>query len=698
MHITFLWHMHQPYYKNPLTGIYVMPWTFLHLIKDYYDMIKVVKEFENVKVVFNFVPSLIEQIEDYEKDLESDYFLKNLKKPVSSLNENDKKSLIRQLFLANYENMIFPFKRYKELYEKRENYKNSLEKIFTNEEILDLEVLYLLAWTGFFVREESEIVKNLIKKGKNFTENDKLILLEELQDFVRKVIPEYKELYNKKKIEISCSPYFHPILPLLIDINIAKVAMPNVNIPFRVNNFYDDAEKQVEYAIEKYKEVFGNSPEGFWPSEGAVSTDTVELFKKFNIKWIATDEDILFKSKENLSRKDLYSCYNYNGVKIFFRDKDLSNLIGFIYSKWNYEDAAQDLYNRIKNIQKLVNNENAILSIILDGENAWEFYKNNGIPFLRRVYSLIEKDESLIFTTFSEYIEKNSESPTLPYVFPGSWINANYGIWIGHPEENKAWEFLDIAKTFLNKHKDNEKYKIAEKELLIAEGSDWFWWYGDDFYSEMSDKFDSLFRTHLSNIYTIFNEDIPIEFLSPIKLLKHPSFLTTPVDTISPIIDGKETNYFEWISAGEINFTQDTSTMHFSRGYFSKVFYGFDDKNFYIRIDFGINLKEMDNCIIEFNVHNKDVFKIKYYIQNDKIELLKKTNGNYELLNIKIDAAYDKIAEFRIPLNELNIKNGDTINIYFVLLKNDEMLERAPFDSTIKIKIPENIFLDYWKV
>ena len=702
MNIAFLWHMHQPYYKNPLTDTFIMPWTFLHLIKDYYDMIKVVEEFENVKVTFNFVPSLIEQIQGYEETLDNDFFIKILKKPVESLNDNDKKSLLRQLFLANYENMIFPFKRYKELFDKKQDYKNSIEKAFSNDELLDLEVLYLLTWTGYFIREESEIVKNLIDKGKNYSENDKIILLDELQTFIKKVIPEYKNLYNQGKIEISSSPYFHPILPLLIDINIAKVAMPDVNIPFRINNFYEDAEKQVALAIEKFKDTFNIEPKGFWPSEGSVSTDTLDLFGKFNVKWIATDEDILFKSKENLSKKDLYRGYDYNGVKVFFRDKDLSNLIGFIYSKWNYEDAANDLYNRIKNIQKLVNDENAILSIILDGENAWEFYKNNGIPFLRKVYSLIENDNTLKFVTFSEYIENNSDFPSLSYIFPGSWINANFGIWIGHPEENKAWEFLDIAKTFLNQYKDKkefqDKYELAEKELLIAEGSDWFWWYGDDFYSEMSDKFDSLFRTHLSNIFTIFNEDIPIEFLTPIKLLKEPSFITEPVDVISPVIDGKITNYFEWISAGEINFIQDTSTMHFSRGYLSKVFYGFDEENLFLRIDFGINLKEIENCTLEFNIHNKDIFKFKFYIDNNKIELLKRNNGDYENLDLEIEAAYEKIAEFKIPIFKLGIQKGDEINIYFSLFKNNEMLERAPFDSTIKIKIPENIFLDYWKV
>ncbi len=703
MKIAFLWHMHQPYYKDLLTNSYIMPWTFLHLIKDYYDMIKVIQEFDNIKVTFNFVPSLLEQIEDYEESLDNDFFLELLKRPVDSLNENDKKNLLRQLFLANYDNMIFIFKRYKELFEKKENYKNNLEKVFSNEELLDLEVLYLIAWCGYYIKNESDYIKSLINKGKNFSEEEKLNLLKELQVFIKKVIPEYKKLIENKRIEISTSPYFHPILPLLIDINIAKVALPDINIPFRNNSFATDAKTQIELAKKKIYETFNIKVSGMWPSEGSVSEDTANLIKTLGFKWIATDEDILFLSKKGIDKKFLYKLFDYNGLKIFFRDKDLSNLIGFIYSKWNFEDAANDFYNRLKHIQNLTNDENAIVSIILDGENAWEFYRNNGVPFLRKIYSLIESDPNLETVTFSEFIEKNSNYEKLDYLFPGSWINANFKIWIGHPEDNKAWELLDTAKGFLNEKiknvKDEEKLKLAQKELLIAEGSDWFWWYGDDFYSEMSDKFDSLFRTHLSNIYSIFNEDIPIEFLNPIKIQKGSVLITKPVDIIQPIIDGKVSNYFEWTSAGELNFSKDTSTMHYSRGYFTRILYGFDENNLYIRFDFGADLKEIKDLKFEITIHNQNTFKFKYFFENKKFEFFVKEDNNYKKILVKnLKFCYDKVAELKLPLNELDIKSGENINFYASIYKNGTLIERAPFDSTIKIKIPENIYLDYWKV
>jgi len=701
MKVGFLWHMHQPYYKDLISNRFIMPWTFLHLIKDYFDMIKIVEEFENVKVTFNFVPSLLEQIEVYSESLDEDNFIMNLKKPVVNLNENDKKSLFKQLFLANYENMIFPLKRFRELYEKKENYKGDFT-LFTNQEFLDLEVLYLLSWCGYYIKKESSTVKKLIDKGKNFSEEDKLELLQELHKFIKKVIPEYREMLKNNRIEISTSPYYHPILPLLIDINIAKVALPDIQLPYLTNSFKEDAREQLTLAKIKFKEVFEVDPVGMWPSEGSVSDEAVNLIKDFNFQWVATDEDILFLSKKGVDRRFLYRGFDFNGIKVFFRDKDLSNLIGFIYSKWNYEDAAVDFYNRIKNIQKMVNDEpDKIVSIILDGENAWEFYKDNGVPFLRRIYELIENDETLEFVTFSEFIAKSNSFEKLEGIYPGSWINANFRVWIGHHEDNKAWELLDTAKGFLEKKKNDvekDKFSLAYKELLIAEGSDWFWWYGDEFYSEISDEFDALYRTHLSNIYTIFNEDIPIEFLMPIKLQKKSILITKPVDIVSPIIDGKITNYFEWTSAGEFNFSQDSSTMHFHRGYFHKMMYGFDEENLYLRFDFGINLKEQENLIFELSIYNQDHFKLTYDFENDKLSILKKENGDFKQIERRIEFAYDKILEIKLPLKEFNINNGEIINLYASIFVNGKLMEKAPFDSTIKIEVPENIYLDYWKV
>jgi alpha-amylase/alpha-mannosidase (GH57 family) len=693
MHIAFLWHMHQPFYKDLFRNEYIMPWTFLHAIKDYNDMIEVVNEFENVKVTFNFVPSLIAQILDYSDSLKEDYFLNLLIKPVSDLTDQQKTFILRQLFSINYDTMVVPLKRFRKLYEKKDF------KIYSNDELLDLEVLYLLAWSGYYIKKDSEVVKNLTKKAQNFTEDDKLTLLDELHNYIKSLLPKYKKAFHNNKIEISTSPYYHPILPLLLNFQSAKIAMPYVKLPKINNTFREDANLQIEKAKTLFKNIFEKDLNGMWPSEGSVSPEVTVLVNEHNISWIATDEDILFRSLKLTHKRHLYYPYENNNVKIFFRDKDLSNLIGFIYSKWNYKDAAKDFYNRLKNIQQMVNDENAIVPIILDGENAWEYYEENGIPFLREMYQLIEGDSSLKFTTFSEYLNYNNNIEKLSYLHSGSWINSSFQIWIGHPEENQAWEFVDNAKSTLLKYNEESapNYNLAKEELLIAEGSDWYWWYGDDFYSEFSDKFDILFRTHIANVYSFLNEDIPSNVLSPIKKIgKEKDTITQPLDIINPTIDGYVTDYFEWISAGLYQCDVTGSTMAYEGYYLSKIYFGFNEENLFFRIDAVNDIGEtFAGSILELNIHNKTLLKIEYDFSLNSIKFYK-DNAVINDHNIKI--ACNKIIEISIPFNDADIQFGEEISMVIEIIKNKKLIDRIPYNSAIKIKLPENLKLEYWTV
>ncbi len=693
MYVAFLWHMHQPFYKDLIKNNYVMPWTFLHAIKDYFDMIEIVNEFDSIKLNFNFVPSLIEQIQDYSKGSNSDYFLKTLKKDVAFLNEQEKEYLLKQLFCANYDNMIKSFPRYRELFIKSKD-----NSVFSDQDFLDLEILYLISWCGFYIRKKSELIGELIKKGKNFSEYNKQVLIDELFYYVGTILDKYKNSQINSKVEISTSPYFHPILPLLIEPSVAKVSMPNVNLPNINNNFKDDAINQIKTGIEKYQEVFSVTPNGMWPSEGSVSEETVAIIGQNNIKWIATDEDILFLSHKHLSKKELYYPYNFKDVNIFFRDKELSNLIGFKYSKWDYKDAAIDFYSRLKKIENEVKDDNAIISIILDGENCWEFYKDNGIPFLREVYKLIEKDNSLAFTTYSDYLESYQSDRFLHYLHPGSWINANYGIWIGHPEENKAWELLSDAKKVLMQRKEvvsKDKFSLAYKELLIAEGSDWFWWYGDDFYSQMSDKFDSLFRSHIANVYSFLNEDIPFNVFQPIKNFLKTEYIKEPVDIINPIIDGQVKNYLEWLSAGIYYLSQNSSTMHYGDGYFTKLYFGFNTEYLFLRIDTKGDAKEtLRNNILEINIENHHYYNLLYDFNNDNVKLF--ADKLEKKHNIKL--ACDKILEIAIPYSDILVNMGGKLNITLELINKDKIIERAPYESAVTIRVPKNIYLEYWSV
>ena len=331
------------------------------------------------------------------------------------------------------------------------------------------------------------------------------------------VLPKHKELQDKGQIEVTTSPFYHPILPLLIDTNIAKIGMPQVTLPRTRFHAPEDAEIQIKNGIELYEKIFNRKPKGMWPSEGSVSSEIVPMFAKNNINWIATDEEILFRTIVDLKEpieEILYKPYRINvnnsKVNVIFRDHKLSDLIGFVYHKMDPEAAADDFIERLCSIKRSLrkDDEEHLVSIILDGENCWEYYPNDGIDFLNALYTKLSHAEKngYITTTVSDYLEKFPPKDELKGIFPGSWINGNFGIWIGHSEDNTAWDYLNQARIFLesrSKSAPPEKIQKAWKELYIAEGSDWNWWYGGD-HSSMNDaEFDMLFRAHLINIYKL---------------------------------------------------------------------------------------------------------------------------------------------------------------------------------------------------
>jgi len=308
LYLNIILHMHQPYYKNPINGIYEMPWVFLHAVKDYYEMPWHVSKFESIAVNFNLVPSLLKQLEEYSSDDIRCRFLDIIKKETSQLTPEEKRYCLEFLFYSNIKTMIKPYRRYYGLYLKKTKTKSYND--FSNGEILDLEVLFLLAWSGNALRKESNIIKELIKKQMNYSENDKLTLLDGMQSFIKKIVPFYKKLYEDKRIGLTTTPFYHPIVPLLIDTNSAKEAMPHVKLPNVAASFKNDAEKHVSYAIDFFNNIFGKNPESFWPAEGSISSDTLLMFKKYGVKRTFSDEDVLFNSLKSADRKNLYKIYN----------------------------------------------------------------------------------------------------------------------------------------------------------------------------------------------------------------------------------------------------------------------------------------------------------------------------------------------------------------------------------------------------
>ncbi|MGC8942066.1 MAG: glycoside hydrolase family 57 protein [Sulfurihydrogenibium sp.] len=675
LYLCFLWHMHQPYYKNPYTNLFEMPWTFLHAIKDYYDMPWHLSKHPKIKATFNLVPSLLKQLEEYIQNPQVCYLLNTLEKPVEKLTQTEKLYLTDILFSANSKTMIKPFERYYQLYLK----KHSKNSTFDNQEILDLQVLFLLAWSGNYLRENNNTVKKLIEKKKNYTHQEKLELITALKQFIKEIIAFYKDLNQKGQIEISTTPYYHPILPLLIDINTAKESLPNVNLPKLKSGFKDDAALHVKNAVEYYEKTFGKKPTGFWPSEGSISNETIKLFKENLILWTASDEDVLFNSINDRKIENIYKVYNYEGVNIFFRDKYLSDAIGFRYQNLDPKSAVKDFILRLSYIYERTD-FNPVVSVILDGENAWEFYENNAKDFFQELYTQISEQDWIETTTFSEVLEKDIVVEKLNSIKAGSWIYGNFSTWIGHPEKNTAWEYLSEAKQILEFEKENKNYDTAKSLLFVAEGSDWFWWYGDDHFSHYADKFDLLFRLNLQKIYDLLGKDIPSKLQKPIKKLYKEPIIKRPSYFVKPKIDGYVSNYFEWLSAGEVDLTYDMSSMSFEP-ILKKLYYGYDEDYLYLRIDGKVE-----------SITNKGYTLKVFFLSTCEFEIeLPLKSEITEINGIKVVA--NKVIEIAIPLKLFDCRDFD---ISFTLTKDGNVVEKLPLYNVLNLDISEDFSYDWF--
>ncbi|MGA2193462.1 MAG: glycoside hydrolase family 57 protein, partial [Nitrospirota bacterium] len=541
LNIAFLWHMHQPFYKDLVTGKYAMPWVRLHGIKDYYDMVHLLRDYPKINQNFNLVPSLVDQIIDYSEKGATGIYLEHSLKPATELDRSEKIFILRNFFLANWDNMIKPYPRYWELLLKRGKDVSDLElgrmsRYFSDQDFLDLQVWFNLAWFDPLFKDNDQFLKELIQKGRDYDEGEKKLLIEKQREVMKLILPEYREMWDLGRIEVSATPYYHPILPLLCDTEIARVSSPGLPLPQRFRH-PEDAKEQVSRALRRFNEVFGRRPVGMWPSEGSVSEEIIPIVADEGIGWIATDEEILAKSLDIVLDRDfsgvskkpevLYRPYRALkdgcGVNIFFRDHTLSDLIGFVYSKWDPKNAVDDFMGRLRRIRKDLSQKRSdgVVTIILDGENAWEHYRNDGRDFLCRLYERLSQDDEFVSVTMSRYLEKFPKPDVLPKLWPGSWIGHNFNIWIGHEEDNAAWDAVSKARQDVLEFEqepdiDREKLKLAWEEIYIAEGSDWCWWYGDDHSSENDREFDELFRKHLVNVYALLGKTPPDSLFIPI--------------------------------------------------------------------------------------------------------------------------------------------------------------------------------------
>ncbi len=555
-YVCLLWHMHQPNYRDPIQGIYSMPWVRLHAARAYHDMAVLAERYPKMGMTFNLVPGLIEQLDDYAAGAE-DLELRLSRKDPVALSAEEKEQILIRFFQANTETMIKPLPRYMELLQDRgeiatrRNITTALRS-FAAQDYLDLQVLFNLSWMGFAARENPDI-RRLIHKARFFTIDDRELVLDTQLAILRGVADRYRTLWDGGVVELSASPFYHPILPLVCDTSVALEGMPGCLLPKRPFRHSEDAETAVADSVTFFTERFGRRPAGMWPSEGSVSPRALEIIAEAGYSWIATDEAILARSLKGYARgRDLYRPWIAHGIPVFFRDHDLSDKIGFVYSRNPADTAVRDFIGRLKAIAAAAESGSCI-SVILDGENPWEYYPNSGRDFLALLYERILAEPELAPVSFSAYLEEHPPCRSVPSIFPGSWINGNFDTWIGDKEEVDAWDALNDTRDLLTARQDRlseEDRREAWRELYRAEGSDWFWWYGDDHSSPSDPEFDRLFRAHLERIYRLLGVEPPAAITEPLLVNRVVSPDAEPTGLISPVIDGRSTTFYEWNSAG----------------------------------------------------------------------------------------------------------------------------------------------------
>jgi alpha-amylase/alpha-mannosidase (GH57 family) len=713
-YLMLLWHMHQPFYKDLAEGRYAMPWARLHALKDYFGMVAMLRDFPTVHMTFNLVPSLVVQVQDYARETAVERAYEVAFKPVGRLSPEDREFLLQSAFQLNHQNLLNRYPRFRELWDKsRATDSATAARFFSPQDLLDLQVLSQLAWFDEIYLAGDPQVGKLVTQERGYSEEDKSLLRQKEVEIFRKVLEEYRSASERGQIEISTSPFYHPILPLLCNSNIAAESHPRVRLPRHHFQHPEDARDQLRAAIKLHQQVFGSKPRGLWPSEGSVSDEVLRLAADEGFAWAATDEGILGRSIQmNFSRRsdqtteggsELYRPHVFSSegrsISMFFRDHQLSDLVGFVYSRMDPQAAAVDLHQRIKAAGRSTWGKPAVVSVILDGENAWEYYPANGREFLKTFYDRLAADPELKAVTASEAL-RVTEPGRLTHVHPGSWINANYDVWIGAEEDNRAWDLLSEARDFYTRNSGKAQGKnaeLAQQELWVAEGSDWCWWYGPEHSSANDEEFDLLFRKHLSNLYRMLGGSPADELAEPIKRPRATALSVPPTGLIQPRIDGAVTNYFEWLGAGLYLPDPRSSSMHGTAGIWEALYYGFSAEALFLRLDLSeAFLKDHPEFEVRVNVVDKSRIRIHASIRPGGLSGLNLWKNDEPLLTppgmaTQLQVAFHRIFELRLDYSLLGYETHQQVRLQVSIWANVLPLQVIPQEGWLSLKLSDEL-------
>jgi alpha-amylase/alpha-mannosidase (GH57 family) len=729
LRLLLLWHMHQPFYKDLVSGDYRLPWVRLHALKDYYGMVKLLEEFPQVHQNFNIVPSLVAQIEDYVSGMFKDPFWDVAAKPASELTLDEKQFALTYLFQAHGERMIGRYPRYRRLWERVRAAgpdPANAAITFSDRDYTDLQVLSQIAWFDEYYLEDPG-VKALIEKGQDYSEEDQRFVMSKQHEILKGVLPAYRDAALKGSVELSATPYYHPILPLICDTDTGRESVAGLPLPSERFRRPGDAEEQIRRALDSHERTFGTRPVGMWPSEGSVSNEVVSIAAQMGVQWMATDEGVLGRSighqmvrdrdgyLNRSSAENLYNIYRWErdgqSMNMVFRDHRISDLLGFVYAGMRPYEAAAHLLNTIKRAAApvLESGRDAVISIILDGENAWESYEGNGRDFLRRFYDSLQRESQIEPITISEAIarQKPANFGKLRGLVPGSWIDANFNVWIGSPEDNKSWDYLSQARDFYdaNASRAQEAQRsLAYEELLIAEGSDWNWWYGPEHHSANDRDFDELYRKHLSNVYIALGGVPPDHLARPISGVLPRSTFIPQTAYVRPGIDGKVNSYFDWMGAAMYSSDRRGGSMHGKLFVLEAIYAGIDEEHLYARLDFAASLPTGDTMATLYlalrdGEQTLANLRLDAELAHGQLTGWKLRNGDTDIASdiepFGVEVAISKVLEMKLPMMLLGAKEGHIFNLRFVLYRDRLPIDGLPQEGSLELRVaPEDVLAE----
>jgi alpha-amylase/alpha-mannosidase (GH57 family) len=682
--VVFLLHMHQPQYVDPRTGRAMLPWVRLHGARGYLDVASLLHEFGDVKLTVNFVPSLVRQLEDVVGGA-VDEWLRIAE--LDTWNDAERAFAVERFFSLNWDRSVRTRPRYAQLLEQRER-----KEPFSDGDVRDLTVLFNLGWLGFAARAGDREIAALEEKARGFSREDLALVVDRQRRACARVLPLYRELAARGQVELSASPFYHPIVPLLVDSEHARRAIPTATLP-PAFAYPADADAQIVRGAEAHARAFGARPRGMWPPEGSVSPEAVAAYARAGIGWLATDEGNLWRSLammgEAHGRGDLYRVWRHAGVDLVFRDRELSDKIGFSYAHGDAAAGVADLLARARHaaaISTAPAGEPPLCPIFLDGENPWESYPGFGEPFLRTLFAALSSSDDLASASIGQHLDAAPARSELGKLHSGSWIDSAFHIWIGDPIKNRGWEMLGRARARFDRAVAEgvtpEQRDAAFERLLAAEGSDWFWWFGEPFHSMEDALFDALFRAHLAGAYSALGLAPPRELDEPVAAHQPvpQAAVTPPWSFIRPQIGGNR--FYDWQGAGRYRVPRGAAMA--DSPLVATVLFGFDRQTLYLR------LEPADGRAAELAAAR---LELELAVNDRRVTVISTGKDGVTIGGTRAGtSAHGRTLELAMPFTAVVASTGDRLLLTLRLFSGDAPLARYPADGALALSVPGDGF------